>query len=123
MDIQFVLTEDAPTFEFFIPADRNNFKTQCMAIISGIAPAIEADPDAEPPVAAVEKNAVTLEYALPAATDAATGAELAKKWVASGINLDADGMHAIAICGAPEGEMRFVLSGVRDMRIRFFILY
>ena len=123
MDIQFVLTEEAPTFEFFIPAGRNNFNTQCMAIISGIASAIAADAEAEPPVEAVEKNAVTLEYALPATTDAAAGTELVKEWVASGVNLDADGMHAIPICGAPEGEMRFVLSGVRDMRIRFFILY
>ena len=134
MDIQFVLTESAPVFEFAIPAERNNFSTICIAVISGIADAVdaveavEADPEADPPVAAVEAvdaipaNAVSLEYAMPAAVDAAAGSALTEAWVDSGKTFAADGLHDVPIVGTYGGKMRFVLSGEREMRIRFFLL-
>ena len=128
MDIQFILTESAPVFEFAIPAERNSFSTICMAVISGIAgavAAVEADPDAEPPVVAVDAipaNTVSLQYAIPAAVDAATGNALTEAWVDSGKTFAADGLHDVPIVGTYDGKMRFVLSGERDMRIRFFLL-
>ena len=100
MDIQFVLTESAPVFEFAIPAERNSFSTICMAVISGIAgavAAVEADPDAEPPVVAVDAipaNTVSLQYAIPAAVDAATGNALTEAWVDSGKTFAADGLSS-----------------------------
>ena len=118
MDIQFVLTEEAPTFEFTIPTEEHRPGGSVMAIISGIAPAIEADAEADPPVAAVDANSVALQYILPADVDKATGAALAAAWVDSGKTFAADGLHGIPFVGMGEGKMRFVLSGERDMRIR-----
>lgn len=134
MDIQFVLTESAPVFEFAIPAERNNFSAICKAVIFGIADAVEAveavaaDPEAEPPVEAVEAvdaipaNTVSLQYAMPAAFGSATGSVLTEVWVDSGKTFAADGLHDVPIVGTYDGKMRFVLSGERDMRIRFFLL-
>ena len=128
MDIQFVLTKSAPVFEFAIPAERNNLSATCKAVILGIAAAVaavEADPDAEPPVAAVDAipaNTVSLQYAMPAAFGAATGSVLTEVWVDSGKTFAADGLHDVPIVGTSNGKMRFVLSGERDMRIRFFLL-
>lgn len=134
MDIQFVLTESAPVFEFAIPAERNNFSTTCIAVILGIADAVAAveavaaDPEADPPVAAVEAvaaipaNTVRLQYAMPAAVDAAAGSALTEAWVDSGKTFAAYGLHDVPIVGTYDGKMRFVLSGERDMRIRFFLL-
>ena len=118
MDIQFVLTEEAPTFEFTIPAEQHRPGGSAMAIISGIAPAIEADAEADPPVEAVAANSVDLQYILQADVDEATGAALAAAWVNSGKTFTADGLHEIPFVGMGEGKMRFVLSGERDMRIR-----
>ena len=128
MDIQFVLTESAPVFEFAIPAERNNFSTTCKAVILGIADAVDAvvaNPEAEPPVAAVDAipaNTVSLQYAMPTAVDAATGSVLTEAWVDSGKTFAADGLHDVPIVGTYDGKMRFVLSGEREMRIRFFLL-
>ena len=128
MDIQFVLTESAPVFEFAIPAERNNFSTTCKAVILGIADAVaavEADPVAEPPVVAADAipaNTVSLQYAMPAAFGSATGSVLTEVWVDSGKTFAADGLHDVPIVGTYDGKMRFVLSGERDMRIRFFLL-
>ncbi len=128
MDIQFVLTESAPVFEFAIPAERNNFSATCKAIILGIAGAVDAvaaNPEAEPPVAAVDAipaNTVSLQYAMPAAFGSATGSVLTEVWVDSGKTFAADGLHDVPIVGTYDGKMRFVLSGERDMRIRFFLL-
>ena len=128
MDIQFVLTESAPVFEFAIPAERNNFSATCKAVIFGIADAVDAvvaNPEAEPPVAAVDaipENTVSLQYAMPTAVDAATGNALTEAWVDSGKTFAADGLHDVPIVGTYDGKMRFVLSGERDMRIRFFLL-
>ena len=118
MDIQFVLTESAPVFEFAIPTERNNFSTTCIAVISGIAGAVDAEGEVE----AIPANAVSLEYAMPAAVDAATGSALTEAWVDSGKTFAADGLHDVPIVGTYDGKMRFVLSGERDMRIRFFLL-
>lgn len=128
MDIQFVLTESAPVFEFAIPAEKNNFSATCIAVIFGIADAVDAvdaNPEAEPPVAAVDAipaNTVSLQYAMPAATDAAAGSALTEAWVDSGKAFAADGLHDVPIVGTYHGKMRFVLSGERDMRVRFFLL-
>ena len=128
MDIQFVLTESAPVFEFAIPAERNNFHAICMAVIFGIADAVaavEANPEAEPPVVAVDAipaNTVSLQYATPAAVDAATGNALTEAWVDSGKTFASDGLHSVPIVGTYDGKMRFVLSGERDMRIRVILL-
>ena len=128
MDIQFVLTESAPVFEFAIPAERNNFSATCMAVIFGIADAVDAvaaNPEAEPPVAAVDAipaNTVSLQYAMPAAFGSATGSVLTEVWVDSGKTFAADGLHDVPIVGTHDGKMRFVLSGEREMRIRFFLL-
>ena len=128
MNIQFVLTESAPVFEFAIPAERNNFSTTCKAVILGIADAVDAvvaNPEAEPPVAAVDAipaNTVSLQYAMPAAFGSATGSVLTEVWVDSGKTFAADGLHDVPIVGTYDGKMRFVLSGERDMRIRFFLL-
>ncbi|NCC83993.1 MAG: hypothetical protein EOM03_07690 [Clostridia bacterium] len=128
MDIQFVLTESAPVFEFAIPAERNNASTTCMAVISGIADAVdavEANPTAEPPVVAADAipaNTVNLQYAMPAAVDAAAGSALTEAWVDSGKTFATDGLHGVPTVGTYDGKMRFVLSGERDMRIRFFLL-
>ena len=128
MDIQFVLTESAPVFEFAIPAERNNFSTTCKAVILGIADAVDAvvaNPEAEPPVEAADAipaNTVTLQYAIPAAVDVATGSVLTEVWVDSGKTFAADGLHDVPIVGTYDGKMRFVLSGERVMRIRFFLL-
>lgn len=128
MDIQFVLTESAPVFEFAIPAERNNFSATCMAVIFGIADAVDAvaaNPEAEPPVVAADAipaNTVNLQYAMPTAVDAATGSVLTEAWVDSGKTFAADGLHDVPIVGTYDGKMRFVLSGEREMRIRFFLL-
>ena len=128
MDIQFVLTESAPVFEFAIPAERNNFSTTCKAVILGIAGAVDAvaaNPEAEPPVVAADAipaNTVKLQYAMPAAVDAAAGSALTEAWVDSGKTFAADGLHDVPIVGTYDGKMRFVLSGEREMRIRFFLL-
>ena len=128
MDIQFVLTESAPVFEFAIPAERNSFSATCKAVIFGIADAVDAvvaNPEAEPPVAAVDAipaNTVSLQYAMPAAFGSATGSVLTEVWVDSGKTFAADGLHDVPIVGTYDGKMRFVLSGEREMRIRFFLL-
>ncbi len=118
MDIQFVLTESAPVFEFAIPAERNNFSATCIAVIFGIADAVEAAEDVE----AIPANTVKLQYAMPAAVDAAAGSALTEAWVDSGKAFASDGLHGVPIVGTYDGKMRFVLSGERDMRIRFFLL-
>ena len=73
MDIQFVLTESAPVFEFAIPAERIFLQPEKTVILLTLL-AIDANSEAEPPVAAVDAipaNTVKLQYAMPAATDAA----------------------------------------------------
>ena len=126
MDIQFVLTEEAPIFEFSIPTEMHHLGGSLLALIFGIAgavDAVQADPQAEPPVEAADAipaNAVTVQYALPSGVDAASGGALTEAWVDSGKTLAADGLHSIPVTGVREGKMRFVLSGERDMRIRIF---
>ena len=126
MDIQFVLTEAAPNFEFSIPTEMHHLGGSLFTLISGIAAAVDAvvaNPEAVPPVEAADAipaNTVAVQYALPAGVDAAAGGALAEVWVDSGKALAADGLHSIPVTGVREGKMRFVLSGERDMRIRIF---
>ena len=116
MDIQFVLTEEAPTYELTIPAEQFSMGDGCLVIVSGIADAIEADAEAEPPVAAVAANTFNVEYLMPAGIDAATGDALAAAWVDSGVAFTADGPKSMPLLGM--GKLRLVLSGERDMRVR-----
>jgi hypothetical protein len=121
MNIQAVLTEANPIFEFEIPREKHGRVGTLSVLINGIADeidAVDADPVAEPPIVgsdAVPANIVTFEYEIPAGIDGITGAFTSSVWTDSGLEFEIDGLYSINYVS--HGKMRFVLSGERNMRI------